>query len=66
MAKWDSPESTPSGRHLANLLDNDKEFLELGLDIAHRNAERLSASEVDMAFQQEIECQTRKSRDGLK
>ncbi len=64
MAKWGSPELTPSGRHLANLLDNDKEFLELGLDLAVRNAERLSARAPDMAFQQEIDRQTRKSRDG--
>ncbi len=63
-AKWDSPESTPSGKILASLLDGDKEFLELGLDIAVRNAERLAVSEPDIDFQQEIERQTKKSRDG--
>lgn len=66
IAKWDSPELTPSGKLLANLLDNDKEFLELGLDIAAQNAVCLIASKPDMTFREEIECQTRKSRDGQK
>ena len=60
--KWNAPELTPSGKLLANLLDNGIEFLDLGLNIAEQNAKRLAASAPDPSFQQEIERQTKKSR----
>lgn len=61
--KWTSPELTPSGKLLAHLLDNDKEFIELGLDIANKNAHHFSVCERDLEFQREIEFQTLRSRE---
>ena len=59
--KWESPDLTPSGKLLADLLDNDKEFIELGLDRASRNAHYFNECEQDSEIQREIESQTHKS-----
>jgi glutamate--cysteine ligase len=56
--KWKSPERTPSGKHLAHLLDNDMEFLVLGLNLAENYRHHLSYLKPDTAFQKEIESGT--------
>lgn len=61
--KWIFPERTPSGKQLAELLDNGKEFVEWGLEIAQRNAQRLKAGERDLDFQAEIKIQTERSKE---
>ncbi len=59
--KWDSPELTPSGMHLADLLDNDREFIDLGLEIARHHANEYETCDRDEALQLDIEAQTLKS-----
>ncbi|MFP6584427.1 MAG: glutamate--cysteine ligase [Candidatus Hydrogenedentota bacterium] len=54
-AKWESPELTPSGRHLTHLLDNNQEFLDFGMTIARTNAQALQSIKPDTQFRIEIE-----------
>lgn len=60
--KWNAPELTPSGKILTQLLDGDKEFVELGIDIAEENGRRLAATDADADIQEEIEVETQRSR----
>ncbi|MFP6596413.1 MAG: glutamate--cysteine ligase [Candidatus Hydrogenedentota bacterium] len=60
-AKWESPELTPSGRHLAQLLDCDQEFVDFGITTARLHAEALQSIESDTQFQFEIERHTNQS-----
>ena len=59
--KWESPELTPSGKMLSHLLDNNREFIQWGVEIAEKNARYYRTCESDPDSQKEIEIQTLRS-----
>ncbi|MBW2218630.1 MAG: glutamate--cysteine ligase [Deltaproteobacteria bacterium] len=58
IGKWESPELTPSGKLLSDLLDNNREFIESGVEIADKNVQYFSECKYDPDFREEIETQT--------
>ena len=59
--KLSDPEKTPSGKHLAALLDDGKEFVELGLEFARDHADSLRTCEPDDQIQSAIEAESERS-----
>jgi glutamate--cysteine ligase len=56
--KWNFPELTPSGKHLSDLLDNNRDFVESGIKIADENRRYFKSVESDPGIQGTIEAQT--------
>lgn len=60
--KWDEPQKTPSGKHLATLLDDNKEFLELGLEVAQEHRDFCQSHESDAEIQKMINVESKRSK----
>ena len=60
--KWDDPEKTPSGKHLAVILDGNKEFLELGLEVAQEHRDFCQSRESDAETQKTINVESKRSK----
>ena len=49
---------TPSGKQLSDLLDNNRDFVESGIEIADKNRHYFEAVESDPGIQHDIDSQT--------